>query len=1526
MKKIFILALLFGFVHKAISQNTPVANASATGYPITVSTPANFTPVYNNNYLYNYVRTFRPQSPVFSTNDAQFQFQTYNSSLKTVYLNGFGQGIETIYRQPVGDIIAASNNVMSATKTKFLPFVSSGENKFQLNPFQNQSSFYSSLYPNEGGVNYTQSIASFPVLSGNSYPTPIISNYSAGKAFGKQLYSNNAITQTTTEIVDTYSPSYNPLYNIYRFTLDQNNLPMLYYTYPADKLTSKHEVGQEGEESYSIYDMDDKLICKIQNAGTASNNSNWLTTYYVYNDFGQMVYVIPPKAYTQIIANMNGIYPQSISSAIISGLCYTYVYDANGHIIQRQIPGESQPEVIVYDKLQRPVLFQSPLLGQYGNWKFIIYDNKDRPVMTGITTSPNNQAAWQTAIASNNYVSATILDYLINGYNGPLTVHDPFYPPVIPYSHILTYNYYDNYNGDPMIQNNATFDGSYYSNYSGTAITPSANYNTKGLLTATKVYTDASAPNQWATIINIYDQAGHVIQTKTQDAFTPSGQWDTHTLQYNFAGNVVRDILQHNGTVNSHKSSTLVVKQFNYDPSNGGRLTSEYQQLDNGDLRLINSYIYDNLGKVIQKSIGGVENQSYIYNIRGQLTGINPTYAQPTPAGLPDVTFGCNLNYDYGFSVPRFDGKLSGMTWRGAGTGAPLRAYGYNYDNAGRLTAADFRELTTPGGQVWSAGNSDFSMSNVTYDANGNISSMNQMGNTPTGPVPIDELTYNYIPNTNQLQSVSDQISTNYNLGDFVDGNTSSTDYSYDADGNLSADLNKGIQNITYNYQDLPTSVTVNNSQTQNSIQAMQGSIQNIYDANGRLIEKTINQNGTTDVYQYCGNFVYKNQDLQYELTEEGRCRWLTDSLFFKYEYFVRDHLGNVRTVLTSDAYNGNVVNNAQLGVAVSQYSATYEVAAANVENAYFNNVTSLAVDNPEPTTGDLKAALLNGGETGRQIGTSIMLHVMAGDKFDVSALTYWADTAVERTYVNAPQMISSLITTLAGGAGGTGVAEGSNAAYISNMQGTLGKNATAYQSLQDQASTPNVPHAYINYLVFDENMNFIPSQSGAVQIGATPSIWQQIQTASPVAVQQNGYAVIYLSNAQVTNVFANNFNITMYRGRLLEEQHYYPFGLAVKDGGQNNTPLPNKFLFETNEAHDELGMNLYDFNARQYDAQIGRFSSLDPMADGMGQESLSPYHFCRNDPANHTDPFGLGDAPATATATGGGSDAQQLTLSDLAAMIGSTSNGDGYYGTITIPGFGYTSFTTITATASISAGPVFSLSTSITTVTVGTTISMEIATSPVQTMTVNETTQSASTITSPVPIAASNPSIGDFMTATTGITFAATANQVMIAASSVSSQSVARSISSQGLTFIKSYERGPNGGVALTSYDAHDGKQTIGWGHVIKSNENFGNGITDRQADDILMNDLKSAENIINRLSRVPLSQNQFDALTSYVFNTGSFKGTRLLKNLNRGNYAGAVSEMDINTSNGMFMQGLEDRRDAEHAIWNLGIYKNHR
>ncbi|MEG3135510.1 lysozyme [Rouxiella sp. T17] len=137
--------------------------------------------------------------------------------------------------------------------------------------------------------------------------------------------------------------------------------------------------------------------------------------------------------------------------------------------------------------------------------------------------------------------------------------------------------------------------------------------------------------------------------------------------------------------------------------------------------------------------------------------------------------------------------------------------------------------------------------------------------------------------------------------------------------------------------------------------------------------------------------------------------------------------------------------------------------------------------------------------------------------------------------------------------------------------------------------------------------------------------------------------------------------------------------------------------------------------------------------------------------------------------------------------------------------------------------------------------------------------------------------------------------------------------ISQRGIALIKRFE-----GLNLEAYRCSAGMLTIGYGHT--ANVSIDTMISEAQANALLIIDLASAQQSIKRLVTAPLNQNQYDALTSFVFNLGAtnLAGSSLLKKLNNHDYAGAGNEFQRwNRASGVVIRGLVERRAAERELF---------
>ena len=143
--------------------------------------------------------------------------------------------------------------------------------------------------------------------------------------------------------------------------------------------------------------------------------------------------------------------------------------------------------------------------------------------------------------------------------------------------------------------------------------------------------------------------------------------------------------------------------------------------------------------------------------------------------------------------------------------------------------------------------------------------------------------------------------------------------------------------------------------------------------------------------------------------------------------------------------------------------------------------------------------------------------------------------------------------------------------------------------------------------------------------------------------------------------------------------------------------------------------------------------------------------------------------------------------------------------------------------------------------------------------------------------------------------------------------------ISDNGLDLIKKFE-----GFRPNIYLCPAGKPTIGYGHCIGEHERF-DMVSPEEADTLLRSDVQIAENLINTHVTVPLTQGQFDALVSIIYNFGggAFLHTEAFRDLQEKKYDAAAlnlfsRDQGITRINGVISEGLVHRRQAEWGLWN--------
>ena len=982
------------------------------------------------------------------------------------------------------------------------------------------------------------------------------------------------------EIVVTYDTNIGGEVRLFYIEYDVNSYnqhlipkPLLkenrYYTAGTlYKITTTDE-NNNGGNNHSTQEFKNKqgqVILKRTFADSGNAVAVRHDTYYVYDDFGNLICVLPPKmeATTATITQ--------IKSAI-DALGYRYVYDHRNRLVEKQLPGKDK-EYILYNNLDQPILTQDQLQRTKNEWLFTKYDAFGRVAYTGKVVQPGTPEAVNLLI--NAQTTPWVQQKETSSIFGGTTIfyNNDAYPTQN--IEIYTINYYDAYVGLPAnAPKNIRLFGSNTNEPQSTA--------TQGLPTSssTKVLdTDA-----WIHALSYYDKKGRVVYSYTENEYLVST--DVMEAQLDFTGKPLKTKTTH--TRNAKTISTL--DTYTYDAT--GRLLSQTQCIGDASMgdncsdntstivenlevknnqnslisaprsitiknallkagthvkispnsankneELIFYNSYDNLGQLQEKKVGGsigtnyetskaLQTISYDYNVRGWLKGINKDSSE---ADL--FHFGLYYNTALNGSTPLYNGNIAATQWQTENEDKALKSYHYSYDALNRITKA-------------TDNTNKYSVSNIAYDKNGNITTLQRAGRVAefpnlannTGFGVMDDLSYSYESNTNKLAKVTDNAALDhYGFKDDAVNQAAdySADYAYDANGNMTSDTNKGITKITYNHLNLPKEITIANG-------ADTGTITYTYDAVGTKLDKKVSKNNSTSTTAYAGNYIYENNKLQFFNTPEGYAKPKSTANYaqgFTYVYQYKDHLGNVRL--------------------------SYADTDKNYENVVRNSFTE-----------DYKGWTNNG---------SVQLSIDTGR----------LKVVVDNEYEGVKNFMNGFTTTAGE---------------------TLKINLTI-----DTGTTQSALRLYLQEL--DPNGNLVNYNllNGNLTTGKHQYQHTTLTTGNRL--------VLRIDKANTNKTASTYFyidQIALSRGALeiVEERNYYPFGLEHK--GYNNVVNGTEnsyFTYQGKENQEELGLNWHDFGARNYDASLGRWMNIDPMAEQMRRHS--PYNFAFNNPIYFIDPDGM--------------------------------------------------------------------------------------------------------------------------------------------------------------------------------------------------------------------------------------------------------------------------------------------------------------
>ncbi|PTT02576.1 sugar-binding protein [Pedobacter sp. HMWF019] len=408
-------------------------------------------------------------------------------------------------------------------------------------------------------------------------------------------------------------------------------------------------------------DLEGQLVLKRQ----WETEIKSLSTYYIYDDLGNLKYVLPPALNENPDILPGGINSFAESDTQFDQYIFAYHHDGRKRIIEKKLPGKGW-ENVIYNKLDQVVLTQDSKQKLSNLWLFTKYDAFGRVVMTGVYTNASTRSILQTTVDGQVSLWETRTngaDYSSVAY--PQSGGDP-----------LTIYYYDNYG----------FPGNTFGVPSNDQASESR-VNT--LLTGTK--TKILGSPTFLLKVQYYDKEARIVQEKSDNHL---GGTDIIDNTYNFSG----ELISSNRTHKVNSVTTIIANRFEYDHM--GRKKATMVSINGAAEVAVNKLDYNEVGQLIKKSLHSTDGQNFLqyttfsYNERGWLKSSSADQ------------FNLQLKYQDG-TIPQYNGNISSQVY----TNGASNTFNYTYDALNRLKSA-------------SAGNSLGEV--ATYDIMGNLKSLSR--------------------------------------------------------------------------------------------------------------------------------------------------------------------------------------------------------------------------------------------------------------------------------------------------------------------------------------------------------------------------------------------------------------------------------------------------------------------------------------------------------------------------------------------------------------------------------------------------------------------------------------------------------------------------------------------------------------------------------------------------------------------------------------------------------------------------------